>query len=121
VSATEIARRILEVMENFEGIPVASQAVEAAEPKALPAAPAPPERFSCTCYLCKAAFISTERERVCRSCGARAVVVLAIKGKRTEAPCNATCWNARGHLCECSCAGLNHGKTWITGFSQATA
>lgn len=26
--------------------------------------------------------------------------------------CDARCENAKGHDCKCSCAGMNHGKTW---------
>jgi hypothetical protein len=28
---------------------------------------------------------------------------------KPEQPCDARCTNARGHNCECSCGGKNHG------------
>ena len=31
-----------------------------------------------------------------------------------EHVCDARCINARGHNCECSCGGANHGKAWQT-------
>ena len=29
-----------------------------------------------------------------------------------DVKCDARCTNARGHNCECSCGGLNHGSAW---------
>jgi DNA helicase-2/ATP-dependent DNA helicase PcrA len=78
-----------------------------------------PERFSCSCYLCEAAFIATTRERVCRACGAAAVRVKLIEGKFSDTPCDGRCHSAHGHECICSCGGANHGKTWLTGFAHA--
>ncbi len=31
-----------------------------------------------------------------------------------EIPCDARCTGARGHNCECSCGGENHGKDWAS-------
>jgi hypothetical protein len=33
----------------------------------------------------------------------------AIEGKYTECPCDRRCTGAKGHNCECSCGGTNHG------------
>lgn len=39
-----------------------------------------------------------------------------LKGILNNAvPCDARCTNARGHNCECSCGGENHGKLWGLG------
>lgn len=32
--------------------------------------------------------------------------------KVDDVPCDARCTGARGHSCECSCGGENHGKDW---------
>lgn len=32
-----------------------------------------------------------------------------IEGHRNETPCDARCTEAKGHKCECSCGGSNHG------------
>lgn len=36
-----------------------------------------------------------------------------VKGKRSEQPCDSRCTNAKGFSCQCSCAGLNHGRGFI--------
>lgn len=41
-------------------------------------------------------------------CGAR-VECRKVKGVRTETPCGDKCLSATGPVCECSCAGRNHG------------
>jgi len=33
----------------------------------------------------------------------------------TGHPCDERCTSARGNLCECSCAGVNHGRDWDSG------
>lgn len=33
-----------------------------------------------------------------------------LKGVVTDHKCNAKCLGSRGHICECSCGGKNHGK-----------
>lgn len=34
-----------------------------------------------------------------------------VEGRRNDAvPCDARCTSARGHKCECSCGGRNHGS-----------
>jgi hypothetical protein len=32
-----------------------------------------------------------------------------VRGVVTDHQCDAACLNAKGHLCECSCGGANHG------------
>lgn len=47
----------------------------------------------------------------CPACGSSTVVVTRIRGAlRPDVPCDARCTSARGHNCECSCAGANHGR-----------
>jgi len=48
----------------------------------------------------------------CPGCGKRMTwnylkAVLVVEHK-----CDARCTNARGHSCECSCGGKNHGQGW---------
>lgn len=33
-----------------------------------------------------------------------------IQGRYTETPCDTRCTEAKGHKCECSCGGHNHGR-----------
>lgn len=39
-----------------------------------------------------------------------------VKGTKTETPCDDRCTLARGHRCECSCSGKNHGIAHTEGF-----
>lgn len=45
-------------------------------------------------------------------CGARVRLELVYRkhGGSHSAPCNATCTDAKGASCDCSCQGLNHGS-----------
>lgn len=36
-----------------------------------------------------------------------------IKGTVTDCPCDGRCTSARGHSCECSCGGANHGSDYL--------
>ena len=46
----------------------------------------------------------------CKSCS-RPCYAMSVLGKfRADKKCDARCTNARGHDCECSCGGHNHGK-----------
>ena len=46
---------------------------------------------------------------LCHQCG-RMMIYGQLKGyMRPEVPCDARCTGARGHNCECSCGGANHG------------
>jgi hypothetical protein len=46
-------------------------------------------------------------------CG-RTMLGKAIQGYASEQPCSAKCTSATGHVCECSCAGVNHGGAHST-------
>lgn len=48
----------------------------------------------------------------CPACGNRHTVERAIEFKQFPSmhKCDARCTNAKGHKCECSCGGANHGK-----------
>jgi len=35
-----------------------------------------------------------------------------MEGTVTDFQCDARCENAKGHVCECSCGGMNHGKAY---------
>lgn len=52
---------------------------------------------------------------LCPSCGKVMVYggLVAIKNERVK--CDARCTSARGHTCECSCGGKNHGADWSGG------
>ena len=46
------------------------------------------------------------------SCGAM-MTYGKLEGRYNPAvPCSAKCTSARGHTCECSCGGANHGSAW---------
>jgi hypothetical protein len=46
---------------------------------------------------------------LCHKCG-RMMVYGVLKGIKNESvPCDGRCTGARGHNCECSCGGANHG------------
>jgi hypothetical protein len=36
----------------------------------------------------------------------------AVKAVISTHPCDERCTSARGHLCECSCGGVNHGRDY---------
>lgn len=36
-----------------------------------------------------------------------------VKGTLTDTKCDARCTNAKGHSCDCSCGGANHGSGWL--------
>lgn len=38
------------------------------------------------------------------------VEINQIRGTVTDQPCDARCTSAKGHNCECSCGGKNHGS-----------
>lgn len=42
-------------------------------------------------------------------CGAR-MRGAAVSGRKNDEECGPRCWNAKGHDCECSCAGRCHGN-----------
>lgn len=46
------------------------------------------------------------------SCGHHTQGIQRIQGVTTDHTCDARCTSARGHQCECSCGGANHGRDW---------
>jgi len=48
-------------------------------------------------------------------CCGRPVYPSDVKGRTTEQPCDARCTSAKGHNCECSCGGKNHGAGYQVG------
>ena len=49
---------------------------------------------------------------VCPTCG-HAMAYGALVAMTVDAiPCDARCTGARGHSCQCSCGGKNHGRDW---------
>ena len=44
----------------------------------------------------------------CPSCGS-SVCLSAVRGVKSEKKCGARCLSSTGPVCECSCAGQNHG------------
>jgi len=47
----------------------------------------------------------------CPSCGERAWSAQRIEGFKVDTvPCDSRCTEAKGHKCDCSCGGANHGK-----------
>lgn len=52
---------------------------------------------------------------LCDGCQ-RAMTYGTLQGTRNEAVrCDARCTGARGHSCDCSCDGENHGSAWAVG------
>jgi hypothetical protein len=45
-------------------------------------------------------------------CCGRSVLLTRIKGATTSHVCAAKCLNSRSHVCECSCGGANHGRSY---------
>jgi hypothetical protein len=41
-----------------------------------------------------------------------------VQGYKTEHPCDIRCTDARGHKCECSCGGANHGRAFDPGAAK---
>ena len=109
------------------------------EPYGYPEKPADKiRRYACKCLSCKASFSTDRTVRfigwtlvrngtgdfyhrpewypvghfpACPSCGCDSVDGKPIKGTYFPAhKCDARCTNARGHICECECGGVNHGK-----------
>lgn len=56
---------------------------------------------------------SDDAMRPCVACGARSVIGTKVEGFTTEHVCDARCTEAKGHKCECSCGGAQHGKAWL--------
>ena len=52
--------------------------------------------------------IALDSARVKCSCGRR-IAPVAVVGRVSDHVCSDKCLNSKGHLCECSCGGRNHG------------
>lgn len=53
--------------------------------------------------------ISLGYDHECPKCKAHKTTSNAVVGTQTETKCDARCTSAKGHNCECSCGGKNHG------------
>jgi hypothetical protein len=52
---------------------------------------------------------STERAGAPIVCCERHVAMQRVQGRKTDHVCDVRCTEAKGHKCECSCGGANHG------------
>ncbi len=52
---------------------------------------------------------------LCRECGMPMAWGALEACRRPEVPCDERCTHARGHKCDCSCGGTNHGRGWQIG------
>lgn len=43
------------------------------------------------------------------NCGAGTMVAKLLQGATSEHECGDRCMSSKGHVCECSCGGANHG------------
>ena len=50
--------------------------------------------------------------RKCPACSHPISKSDVIMGHESGTPCNHRCTDSKGHDCDCSCGGKNHGKTW---------
>lgn len=53
-------------------------------------------------------WIEHTRRRACPACGGHGILKM-VMGTVSDRKCNATCQNAKGPSCDCSCGGENHG------------
>lgn len=54
------------------------------------------------------------KESICPECGSNRTTSDLVTGKKNKSvPCDRRCTSARGHDCECSCGGENHGKDHV--------
>lgn len=49
---------------------------------------------------------------LCPTCGKVMAYGMLVATVRAEVKCDARCAGARGHSCDCSCGGKNHGAGW---------
>jgi hypothetical protein len=49
---------------------------------------------------------------VCPQCGHKMEFSFLVATMRPGVACDARCTGARGHTCDCSCGGKNHGAGW---------
>lgn len=38
-----------------------------------------------------------------------------VRGRHSDTPCDHRCTSAKGHTCDCSCGGANHGRDYLPG------
>jgi len=58
-------------------------------------------------------FVRASLDAECPRCGEYAWNAKRIEGFKTEEKCGGMCRNAKGHSCDCSCGGENHGKGYM--------
>lgn len=87
----------------------------------------PTVRYMARCQrrLCKAVYAIDVPEswphpyfvadfNACRECKQHGVLTFRqVKGTVTNHVCDARCTSAKGHKCECSCGGANHGADYL--------
>lgn len=66
-------------------------------------------RYTCSTKELLCAGFYKEGVSVRCSCG-KNVWLKIVAGVKNETPCDGRCTGARGHVCECSCGGANHGR-----------
>ena len=52
---------------------------------------------------------------VCTGCGKMMSFGQLVGTRNDSVPCDGRCTGARGHSCDCSCGGKNHGAGWQMG------
>lgn len=59
-------------------------------------------------------FIRASADCTCPRCGQQAWASKRLEGVKNDGVrCDARCMGAKGHNCECSCGGANHGRGFI--------
>jgi len=58
-------------------------------------------------------FVRASADICCPSCGNPGWNGKRIEGFITDHPCDDRCTEAKGHKCQCSCGGKNHGQSFI--------
>ncbi len=58
-------------------------------------------------------FVRASQDIECPSCSAPRWNAKKVNGTVSNHVCDVRCTDAKGHNCECSCGGANHGKAHI--------
>jgi hypothetical protein len=58
-------------------------------------------------------FVRASQDLECPRCGAHHWNAKRVEGFVTDTKCDARCQGAKGHMCECSCGGKNHGQGFL--------
>ena len=67
-------------------------------------------KTECAIFTEAGALVLMNARAAC-TCGNTAVPVKAVEGRVVpEHKCDARCVNSKGHVCDCSCGGKNHGS-----------